>query len=309
MAYCLLNRPQYSSSLSFPVDKAREELRILTYNVRIDHAEDRDNHHSWLFRKGLVASLISAYSPDVIALQEVNEAQRHDLSSLLPQFSFEGFPVGLGSPTEERLLFGYQSNINLLDAAVFSLSDTPNLPVKAWDARYARVVVYGKFRIKANGRQFILFNTHLDHRGQIARGESVKQIVNLQRSLALTFPRLIVGDFNAYPDAGGGHIYTVMTSPDSGLHDLRDLVEEPPYGPDGTWIGWEYEPSRAPNGAAGHRLDHIFVGGALKIRRCGVLDSSIDPISGKLIAGYFGILDAQRRFPSDHLPVITDITL
>jgi endonuclease/exonuclease/phosphatase family metal-dependent hydrolase len=310
MPQSLLNRPQNASTLLFPTGKVAEELRVMTYNVRIDHTEDQGNQHAWALRKKMVAGLVSAYSPDLLALQEVNEAQHYDLRELLPNYTFTGYPVGQGIPSEERLLFAYNPvRLALNESAVFSLSPTPSQPTKAWDARYARACVYGKFFDRLTKRFLVVLNTHLDHMGQIARAESVKLIVQLQENLALLYPRVILGDFNFYPEMGGDHLYAMMTSSTAGLHDVRDLTQEPSYGPDGSWMGWEYEKTRSEEGTVGHRIDHIFAAGAIQVIRCGVLGGTIDQ-SGQLIPDFSNTYDNNTRlFPADHLPLIADITL
>ncbi|MDP1834491.1 MAG: endonuclease/exonuclease/phosphatase family protein [Chlamydiales bacterium] len=282
----------------------------MTYNIRIDHTEDQGNQHSWVIRKRMVAGLIRAYSPDFVALQEVNETQHNHLRELLPDYTFAGYPVGKGIPSEERLLFAYKpARLALNESAVFSLSPTPSQPIKAWDARYPRACVYGKFVDRLTKRFLVVLNTHLDHMGQIAREESVKLIVQLQENLALLYPRVILGDFNFYPEMGGDHLYNMMVSSTSGLYDVRDLTQEAYYGPDGSWMGWEYEKTRSEDGVVGHRIDHIFAAGAVQVIRCGVLGGTIDQ-SGKLIPDFSSSFDNNTRlFPADHLPVIVDVTL
>ncbi len=310
MAQDLLNRPEMSNLLLFPIAKDLPELlRVATYNIRIDHREDRGGPHDWKIRQTMVASLIAQSAFDLVGIQEANASQWDDLKRLLPAYVVEGFPAGMGLPQEENLLVAYRKDrLELLEASVFSLSPNPNQPARGWDARYHRAFVYSRLYDKKSDKRIVFFNTHFDHKGEVARAESTKLLVSLQDHLAQGAPRVLVGDFNLYPDRGGLDLYGTLVNEKSGLKDVRDVAKNGNFGPDGTWLGWEYEASRSPDGQVGHRLDHIFVGGALGVQRCGVFLASIDP-NNLLIAEFDELKNGWRCYPSDHLPVVADLLL
>lgn len=296
----MLNR-EPSSVESFPAEKDRRELRVMSYNIRIDHCRDQNTSHDWALRSTMVATLVSYYSPDIVALQEVTAKQLDDLRQLLPHYQFVGYPAGVGKRCEEWLLFAYLPHrLRLQESAVFSLSPTPEQPAKGWDALYHRACVYGRFFDLQAKRLLSFFNTHLDHKGEIAREKSVELLALLQGRLSLKSPFLILGDFNFYPEQGGDRLYQQMLS--FGLQDVRDLCEES-YGPDGTWIGWEYDSTRSGEGKIGDRLDHFFTAGSLFVKRCGVIQSSLRE---KRVVTNFPV-DRFRLFPSDHLPIAVDL--
>ena len=68
----LLNRLEGSATHCFPQKKEAAHLRVISYNIRIDHVEDRNTHHCWSERKAMVAGLLMAYAPDIAALQELS---------------------------------------------------------------------------------------------------------------------------------------------------------------------------------------------------------------------------------------------
>lgn len=310
MSHDVLNRVQATTPHPFPLAIAEcHALRVMSYNIRINHAEDRGGPHDWLVRRSMVAGLIAGYGVTLAGLQEADIGQWSDLSDALPHYTLEGFSAGLGGAQEENLILCYQrQRLELMESAVFSLSPTPGLPAKGWDAKYRRSCVYGKFRDRITGKRFAFFNTHFDHRGEVARQEGAHMLVALQNRLASDLPRIVVGDFNPFPDHGGYQLYTTIVNAASGLADIRDVAQEGCFGPDGSWLGWEYELTKSSNSEPGARLDHIFIGGAIDVTRCGVLTASVDQ-QGRLLPDFDGLRQGNRNYPSDHLPVIADISI
>lgn len=307
MSHAALNRLSAPDAQPFPFAKEAGLLRIMSYNIRIDHVDDRANTHAWANRRESVARILDAVQPDIVAIQEANPKQIDDLCSLLPRYRKESFPAGQGHVGEESLLFLYNGEeLELHESAVFSLSPTPGKPGIGWDARYARSLVFAKFRSKKTQKILTVINTHFDHVGVEARLEGARVLLSVQNVLAKGLPCAVMGDFNLYPHAGGEELYALFVDEQTGLRDVRDVSAEPHYGPDGTWIGWEYEPLRAPDGKAGWRLDHIFVRESLKVVRTGVIGASVDG-SGQVIPDFLKLAGVNRNYPSDHLPIVADL--
>ncbi|HKI87617.1 MAG TPA: endonuclease/exonuclease/phosphatase family protein [Draconibacterium sp.] len=164
----------------------------------------------------------------------------------------------------------------------FWLSETPEKPSKGWDAALNRIVTWGKFQSKVTGKQFIVFNTHFDHLGVEARKESAalirKKIEEMTYDNAL--PAILTGDFNLTPDQEP--ILLIKKY----LSDAREISQEPPYGPAGTFNGFKWD---AP---LKERIDYIFVNDKVKVLKYAILTDSKD-----------------QRYPSDHLPVFAKIQL
>ncbi len=299
----LLNRPLTGNSRQFPAHLVDEDaFRVMTYNIRIDHAEDRDGPHDWRHRCQMVTSLILGYGVTLAAIQEANIKQLQDLKAGLPGYAIEGFSASLGEPEQENLLICYQvDKLVLLESAIFSLSPTPGIPGIGWDAKYPRSCMYCKFVDRRTIKPLVCFNTHFDHKGQVSREESAKLLMRLQHTLAKENACIVMGDLNPYPDSNGYEVYSTFTHK-TGLSDIRNLVQDEIYGPDGTWMGWEYDPTHSLDGQAGARLDHIFLGGPLRAIRTGVLNVTVDS-SGSIVAPTLSL----RNYPSDHLPVVADL--
>ena len=92
-------------------------------------------------------------------------------------------------------------------------------------------------------------------------------------------PVILCGDFNSTPDTKQiQHI-------SSQLNDSYLVTELPPYGPVGTFNGFKID---AP---LKNRIDYIFVSDHFHIHKYGVLTDF-----------------KEGRFPSDHLPVVVNLS-
>jgi len=216
-------------------------------------------------------------------LQEALYGQITDIQKNLPDYEWFGVGRDDGKKAGEfSPVFFKKSEFILLKHGTFWLSETPDKPSKGWDAALNRIVTWGKFQSKVTGKQFIVFNTHFDHRGVEARKESAalirKKIEEMTYDNAL--PAILTGDFNLTPDQEP--ILLIKKY----LSDAREISQEPPYGPAGTFNGFKWD---AP---LKERIDYIFVNDKVKVLKYAILTDSKD-----------------QRYPSDHLPVFAKIQL
>jgi len=109
----------------------------------------------------------------------------------------------------------------------------------------------------------------------VARRESGKLMVQKIKEIAGAKPVICVGDFNSTPETE--QIQTMQ----SFLNDAWQVTEMPPYGPAGTFNGFNYQ---AP---LKERIDYVFLSNHFRVFKYGVLTDS-----------------KAQRFPSDHLPVV-----
>ena len=62
-----------------------QNLKIMTYNIRLDVASDGEN--AWPNRKDYFASQIQFYSPDIFGVQEATPDQVTDVALALPKYN------------------------------------------------------------------------------------------------------------------------------------------------------------------------------------------------------------------------------
>jgi endonuclease/exonuclease/phosphatase family metal-dependent hydrolase len=177
-----------------------EPVRVMTFNIRYGTAPDGDN--AWPHRRALVVKVIGDGKPDVLGMQEALRTQLDELHEALPEYAKVGVgrePDGSG---EYSALWYRSSRFDLCDAGTFWLSATPETPgSRTWGNNLPRICTWARLLDRADGRRFLVFNTHWDHESQTARQESGKMLgQRVQQLSAGLEPAIVMGDFNAAPD-------------------------------------------------------------------------------------------------------------
>lgn len=258
-----------------------DPLTIMSFNIRYDNPDDGIN--AWPNRKDHVAEMIgSRYQADIAGLQEVLFHQLNDLEDRLSGYNWAGVGRDDGRDKGEFSPIFYRSDrFELISTNTFWLSETPQIPgSKSWDTAITRIVTWAKFRESGTGQEFYFFNTHFDHRGEQARVESAKVLVDQVKLIAGELPVIITGDFNVNERS---EAYAIIQNDDQ-VDDARYLSEAGHEGPTTSSNNWEE--MRRPES----RIDYVFVNGNLRVLTHKILDDRYD-----------------GRFPSDHLPVISTV--
>lgn len=253
----------------------------MTYNIRLDVASDGEN--AWGKRTDFFTSQIRFYEPDIWGVQEATPNQMNDLGKLLPEYSHIGIGRdGIGKG-EASAIFFKKDRFKVSNEQTFWLSETPEKPSKSWDSAYPRICTFGLFKDSKTKKTFWVFNTHLDHIGEVARKRGIEMILAKMKEVnKKNYPVIFTGDFNSEPETERIiSLRKVMT-------DTRDVSELKPFGPSGSFNGFKF------NEPVTRLIDYIFVdnSGRIKIKKYAVLSDSKD-----------------LRYPSDHLPVYVEMIL
>jgi len=262
-----------------------QPVRVMTFNIRLDIPIDGVNN--WKYRKANLVSVIRSHQADIVGLQEAQLHQIDYISKALPEYAWFGVGRDDGKLQGEfTAIFYKKDRFDTLTTSTFWCSPTPERPGLGWDAAYQRITTFGKFKDKLNGKTFFLFNTHLDNEGAMARLESAKLIKQKIRSLCGDFPVILTGDFNSTPSSDPYKFITSKTKSDtlSWLFDSRFIAQSKPYGPNGTFTGFDL------NAKSPATIDFIFVRKGIFVLSHGTLSDSFD--------GYL---------PSDHYPVFAEL--
>lgn len=263
-----------------------ESMRVMSFNIRFDNPDDGPD--AWPHRKDFVASMFRFHNNDLVGTQEGLFTQLEDLDEMLPEFDWVGIGRDAGDERGEFCAIYYRTDrFELIENDTFWLSETPDEPgSQGWDAALPRIVTWARLLDKKNGRRFIVFNTHFDHRGQEARRNSSELILQKVDELSGGDPVIVMGDLNAVEEQDP---YKVLADPELGpvrielfdgfYHSLHGH-----HGPASTWNGFDrIFPDR--------RIDYIFVNSNFSVIQHGILADIRD-----------------GHFPSDHLPVVADLT-
>ncbi len=268
-------------------DDIDRSIRTMTFNIKYN--SERDGVNAWPHRKEFAASMIQFHHADLIGLQEALLGQLEDLAVSLPNYSWFGVGREDGAMEGEFMaIFYLKERFEVLENATFWLSENPDIPGKGWDSDHNRVVTWGKFKDKRTGKIFYNFNTHFDHRGEIARKESAKLLLEKIKEIAENSDVVVTGDFNFLPSSIPYKILTDDTKKEIELKlvDTKIVSFYPHHGPTGTFTGFDL--SKLANNSK--EIDYIFIKGGMKVLSHGTLSDTFDGV-----------------FPSDHMPVLAEI--
>lgn len=249
------------------------DLSVMSYNLRYP-ALDRN---PWPNRKPAAAALIDTEAPHVIGTQEGVLDQLEDLAAALPErYVWLGEGRNGGNDGEFTAVFYDSDRLRPESVEQFWLSDSPETPGSiSWGSRHPRVTTSVDFTDLATGASLRVLNTHLDHKSQEARRQSVRLL--RERVTAAPGEALLLGDFNV---PQGDEVHGALVA--DGL--LRDPWSAATTGIIGERIN-TFHGYRTPK-ADDVRIDWILVTAGLEAVNAGVNAFALD-----------------GQFPSDHAAV------
>jgi len=257
------------------------QLTVMSFNVRYDNPDDGEN--AWIHRMTWVADEME--NADIIGVQEGLNHQVEQLATELAEYDW----VGVGREDGKQLgefspIFFKSSMFELLGSKTFWLSEERDQPGSiGWDAALPRIATTAHLKDKRSGREFLIINTHFDHRGKVARLRSTELLLQFVKN-RIKIPVLLLGDLNLTPDSDA---YATLTK-DEIFHDTRTAVISPPLGPIGTFSGFRKQDNlnEAP------RIDYIFASHHF------------------IILSYQAVMSEKNgRYVSDHLPIKVDLKI
>lgn len=189
---------------------------------------------SWFYRADLLLGDIAAQKPGIIGFQEATRWQYGYLVDTLTGYDSvidyrDDTLMSEGCP-----IFYSESLYSLVDKGSFWLSETPEVMSRDWGAACYRICSYVILTEKASGKDFVVFNTHLDHVSDEARINGIAVVLEKIAQFG-GLPAVIMGDFNALegsatyisatenfldaqyaaPETMEGHTYQNWGNPDS----------------------------------------------------------------------------------------------
>lgn len=224
-----------------------QEVKVLSYNIKYDNVNDTVNN--WNDRKEAMVELLDYYEPGIIGMQEVLDHQLTYLDENLSDYTFIGVGRDDGKKKGEYSPILYNTKkFKLLKNETFWLSETPHEISVGWDASMERICTYGVFVDIESGKQFMVFNTHFDHIGTVAREKSAELIVTKIKEInSNKLPVVLMGDLNLSPNE------TPIKFLQGALTDGQSITKKPFYGPTGSFSGFDH------NRVLNNRIDYIFV--------------------------------------------------
>jgi endonuclease/exonuclease/phosphatase family metal-dependent hydrolase len=280
-------------------------IRVLTCNVRLSTAKDGDN--AWARRRDSLASLIASFPDgngpyDFIGTQETilnpdpELNQRDFLAAKLPGYGLVGRSRDKTPERGEAMILFWKKDrwqLDPKDNGTFWLSDTPDAPgSKAGGAAYPRTAVFGLFHETGSGgaptgRKVYVYDTHLDHVGEIARQRGAKALLaHIAARAEQSAPVILMGDFNCVADSPAvRYILGEKTRLDG------DVVQSPVALADTFSVASFDDRQRGTTNSfkapGSRKIDFIFASPALR------------PVFSQIIR----TLRPDGGYPTDHFPV------
>ncbi len=254
-----------------------DSLRAVTFNLRYANPDDGQNR--WELRQDLVFEFIRGQEPDIVGLQEALALQMDAMRAEFPGYRFLGQGRGGGRRGEFSALMIRNKRFEVLEHGDFWLSPMPDhIGSRGWDAALPRMCTWAVLRDRSSQRDFVVMNTHFDHRGEVARRESAQVLMD-QRARFADLALILLGDLNAAEDTP-----PLRRLREAGLRDsYRDL--HPEANQVGTFHGFR-------GSTGGDKIDYVLV------------DEGWSTLAAEILHDHRG-----ERFPSDHFAVIATLRL
>ncbi|MCI9888678.1 endonuclease/exonuclease/phosphatase family protein [Micrococcales bacterium 31B] len=269
-------------------------LRAVTFNIRGSTWEE-DPEDLWnRGRNARATRFLRAARLDVVGFQEFEAEQQRDLfgdngeqGSLGPDFDHVDAPI----PGARNTIAYRRERFELVTSGFRGLPLGWPTTLALTDT-FARGLTWVMLRDRDSGQQFIVFNTHLEHRGRAKSltGETYSEIRRHQAEAVARFvtevnpqalPMLMLGDLNS--DELGGAYGAIVTGTD--LVDAQLSAA--------TVVNSGISTYNAFSGPqVGKRIDFVFVNSEIQVEQYWVDTAEVD-----------------GRLPSDHFPTIVDVTL
>lgn len=271
--------------------KAKDNrLRAVSYNLRFDCMDHLlEPIHRWPSRLPRALRLLEYLDFDILGVQEPYQNQIQDLlKTLSPTYAFFS---KLSSTGEINGVFYRKKRFELLGSHAWAMTSKE----KRLDT-----LTLVQLKDRLTRHSLAVFNTHLSYPNIEKREQQALFISEIIEKWASRMPILLMGDFNSFPNRGdleglpfhdGDYIHRLLTR--GTIRDARTHSLLGHLGPTGTYtnIGMNPAPFKG-YGMPGLFLDHIYISPGVK-----VLVHAVEPAK---VGG---------QFPSDHMPIITDILL
>jgi len=258
-------------------------FKAMTFNLR--NAGSPDGENAWPHRVARVSEVIGEHRPLVLGVQEAYASMLDDLDPFLENYSRIGKGRDASANSESCAVLFDRNILELKEEGQFWLSETPEVPgSKSWDSYFPRVATWGNFRFREHPkREFVFFNTHLDHMGVEARPEGALVIwKECKKHFDLGLPVILAGDFNSTPKSPAIQFLKGEVERNDHRSGLKDAYASLDGGPGRSSHGFS-------GGEVGEPIDYLF--------HSPLLESSGVQIDRRQFAG---------GFPSDHYPVTAE---
>ncbi len=258
------------------IKEVDEPIRVMSANLRCINPLDTGKK-SWFYRADLIIKNIENNKPSIIGFQEATKWQYAYLKDCLTDFDSVITYRDESTFSEGCPIFYRTDMYDLVDKGSFWLSETPEVMSKDWNSKCYRICSYVILKEKSTEKEFVVFNTHLDHVSDEARINGIGVVLDKISQFG-SLPSMIMGDFNAEE---GSVTYENVTK------DFLDARYQVDNAVDScTYQNFGKELDR-------NRIDYFMIS-----------KTGINVKSYKVVTDTF-----DGVYPSDHFPLLAEFTL
>ena len=263
-----------------PVPKDPDSFRICSFNIRT-RGDKAPN--DWQTRISRILAIFEKYELDSIGVQELTTQQKNALMAKATNYAAVGVGREPNKQGEHNCVIYRKDRFDCLDAGTFWLSTTPDV-VGSHSLKTAcrRICTWAKLKDKKTGKEFVHFNTHLDHRSEDARRNGAALIMSRMDDIAKGLPCFLTGDMNCRINTPSIQSFLAK------MKNTKDVSETPHKGSFQTFHAYRYNPEKPSKG----EIDFIFFSGDMRVLK----HATINDHNG-------------NEYPSDHFPVMAEIIL
>ena len=176
------------------------KIKVMTFNLRCPVKEDGENFFP--NREKNILWAIESEAPDLIGFQEATDYSYAFLQRSLSDYVVIGCGRDKNYRGESCPIAFKKDMFNIISFETKWLSFTPNTVNSRYEgtdqSKYPRIYTHAELCFGEDGKRLHFYNTHLDHRGEMARVLGMTQI--MQSILECDAPFVLTGDMNARPD-------------------------------------------------------------------------------------------------------------
>ncbi|HOO25843.1 MAG TPA: endonuclease/exonuclease/phosphatase family protein [Clostridiales bacterium] len=169
-------------------------MRVMSFNLLCGG----EGENTVRKRRGIATEKILELKPDLLGVQEATPEWMRWLKAKLSDYAFVGVGRDDGKKKGEySAVFYLKDKFDLLDSGTFWLSETPDKVSQGWDGVCKRICSWALLQEKSSGKKLAHMNTHLDHKGFLARKNGIGLILEKARELD-DYSLVVTGDFNLF---------------------------------------------------------------------------------------------------------------
>ena len=284
--------------------------KICNYNIRYYNGSG-NSAIDWPNRKAKVFEMILRHKMDVCGIEEITKYQSPDFISTLTDYEYVGYgrdngkENSAGASGEQTGIIYKKDRYIKLDQGRFFLSSTSYKPSKVANSDFNRLVAWVKLKDRTSGDEFFFFSTHFNHNYTATkvqvRTEQAEVAIAEVPKIAGDLPYFFVGDFNCE-----------ITEPSYEMLSTRWTDAFIAMGDNaiGAYVCNEEQQTNYPTKCAweGNTYTGLYSSDDKSPKR---IDLVLFDASRATISSYFADNDDMglEKYPSDHLPVITEMTI